>query len=113
MYKILDIFSGAGGFSLGFSKIEEFSIELSIDNNHKLSETYTKNFPKITHLNRDILSFTDEEIQKLKQKTGFDIIIGGPPCQGFSIAGNIGRTCVLDKRNDLLLGYLNFVKIID
>lgn len=112
MYNILDLFSGAGGFSLGFSQIDDFNIRISIDNNTKLSETYIKNFTDVHHLDRDILSFSDDEILTLNNQHHFDIIIGGPPCQGFSIAGNIGRIEKDDSRNNLFLGYVNFVKII-
>ena len=109
---VLDLFSGAGGFTLGFSRETEFDIKVSIDLDKKLSLTYVKNFPRVEHFNRDILSFSDEEISKLKDKYKFEVIIGGPPCQGFSLAGNIGRTEIKDKRNDLFRGYLNFVRII-
>ena len=109
---VLDLFSGAGGFSLGFSKEKVFDIKASIDFDEKLSLTYIKNFPKVEHFNRDILTFTYEEIEKLNSKYKFDVIIGGPPCQGFSLAGNIGRYEIEDKRNDLFKGYLRFVKII-
>ncbi|RAX58328.1 DNA (cytosine-5-)-methyltransferase [Helicobacter monodelphidis] len=110
--RILDLFSGAGGFSLGFSQVEQCNILLSIDNNQKLSETYCKNFPHIQHLDRDISSFTSEEIQELQNTYHFNVIIGGPPCQGFSLAGKIGRREIKDSRNDLFLSYLEFVKII-
>lgn len=109
---VLDLFSGAGGFSLGFSYEPEYDIKLSIDYDKKLSETYIKNFPKIKHLSRDILSFSEKEIEQLNKKYKFDVIIGGPPCQGFSIAGKIGRNELEDERNDLFKGYLSFVKII-
>lgn len=112
IYNVLDLFSGAGGLTLGFNMIEDFKIKLSIDNNEKLSETYVKNFPEIKHLNRDINSFTDEEIEILQKKYKFDLIIGGPPCQGFSLAGKIGRKEIQDERNNLFLSYLKFVKII-
>lgn len=109
---VLDLFSGAGGFSLGFSKIDLFDIKTSIDFDEKLSVTYVKNFPNVNHLHRDILSFTDEEIKELHKINNYEVIIGGPPCQGFSIAGKIGRNEIKDERNDLFLGYLRFVKII-
>lgn len=109
---VLDLFSGAGGFSLGFSKVNGFDIKTSIDFDEKLSETYVKNFPNVEHFNRDILSFSDKEIKELNKKYQYDIIIGGPPCQGFSLAGNIGRMEVKDNRNDLFKGYLKFVQII-
>lgn len=111
-YNILDLFSGAGGLSLGFSQEDEYDIKVSIDYDDKLSLTYIENFPSVKHLSRDILSFSDKEIRELNKKYNFEIIIGGPPCQGFSLAGNIGRTEKKDKRNDLFIGYLKFVRII-
>lgn len=111
-YNVVDLFSGAGGFSLGFKNSGYFNILLSIDNNINLSETYEKNFKDVQHLVRDILSFTEEEIKKIVENKTIDVIIGGPPCQGFSLAGNIGRLEQSDDRNKLFLGYINFVKII-
>lgn len=111
-YEVLDLFSGAGGFSLGFSWNQAFKVGLSIDNNAKLAETYVKNFSDVEHLNRDILSFSEKEIERIAQKHHFDVIIGGPPCQGFSIAGRIGREELEDERNNLFVGYLKFVKVI-
>lgn len=111
-YKVLDLFSGAGGFSLGFLQEGHFEIMLSVDNNPKLSQSYAKNFPKISHINQDITTFTEEAIQKLQQQYNFDVIIGGPPCQGFSLAGKIGRKQSKDTRNNLFLAYLDFVRII-
>ncbi|EAJ7154647.1 DNA (cytosine-5-)-methyltransferase [Campylobacter jejuni] len=111
-YNTLDLFSGAGGFSLGFLKSGAFNILLSIDNNPKLSISYEKNFDFIKHINRDILSFSDKDIQKLQQKYNFEVIIGGPPCQGFSLAGKIGRKELQDDRNKLFLAYLKFIKNI-
>ena len=110
-YNVLDLFSGAGGFTLGFLK-EKFNVLLSIDNNPQLSITYVKNFPNIKHLQRDIVSFDEQEILALQNKYNFDVIIGGPPCQGFSLAGKIGRQELQDERNNLFLSYLDFVRII-
>lgn len=78
-----------------------FDIRLSIDNNPKLSITYIKNFPTVEHINKDITTFLEREILELKNKYNFDIIIGGPPCQGFSLAGKIGRMEKDDERNSL------------
>lgn len=111
-FNVLDLFSGAGGMSLGFSQEKEFNIKVSIDFNEKLSETYIKNFPNVEHFNRDILSFSDNEIREMNKKYNFEVIIGGPPCQGFSIAGHIGRKEKKDDRNNLFMGYVKFVKII-
>ena len=98
-YNVIDLFSGAGGFSLGFKSSGYFNILLSIDNNKSLSETYERNFKDVRHLTRDILSFDKNEIKELIKDKVIDVIIGGPPCQGFSIAGNIGRLEKNDERN--------------
>lgn len=111
-YNTLDLFSGAGGFSLGFLKNGAFNIRLSIDNNPKLSLSYEKNFNFIKHINRDVLSFNDKDIQELQRKYNFEVIIGGPPCQGFSLAGKIGRMQLQDDRNKLFLAYLKFIQNI-
>lgn len=111
-FAVLDLFSGAGGFTLGFAMEDIFDVKVSIDIDEKLSETYTKNFPTIKHICRDILSFNDTEIKELNKLYKFDVIIGGPPCQGFSLAGNVGRTQKKDSRNELFLGYLKFVNLI-
>ena len=108
----MDLFSGAGGFSLGFLQERHFEILLSIDNNPKFSQSYIKNFPHTAHLQKDISTFDEIEIKKIHDKYNFEVIIGGPPCQGFSLAGKIGRKEFKDNRNDLFLSYLKFVKII-
>lgn len=111
-YRVLDLFSGAGGFSLGFLQEGHFSVLLSIDNNLKLAQSYIKNFPNVKHLSQDITTFTKEKIKELHNVYNFDVIIGGPPCQGFSLAGRIGRKQSKDERNDLFFSYLKFVDII-
>lgn len=112
-YNVIDLFSGAGGFSLGFKNTGYYNIVLSIDNNEKLSKTYEKNFKDVKHLTRDILSFNKKEIKDLIGEQEIDVIIGGPPCQGFSLAGNIGRMGKNDDRNKLFLGYLKFVRTVN
>lgn len=111
-YKVLDLFSGAGGFSLGFLQENHFDILLSIDNNPKLSQSYIKNFSHIKHLQKDISEFSESDIKQMQNKYKFEVIIGGPPCQGFSLAGKLGRQEINDDRNDLFLSYLKFVKTI-
>lgn len=111
-YACLDLFSGAGGMALGFSSVKCFNILLSIDNNKKFSQTYIHNFKETEHIDRDITSFSEDEIKGINKKYDIDVIIGGPPCQGFSLAGNIGRLEKKDSRNLLFLSYIKFVKNI-
>ena len=105
----IDLFCGAGGFSLGFDKAG-FRNVFSVDIEKEFCKTYKKNFPTHTLVTQDITKLSDEEIKSLAIGNDVDVIIGGPPCQGFSIAGNIGRKFVDDPRNKL---FKEFVRVVD
>jgi len=107
----IDLFSGAGGFSLGFDK-ENFHNIFSIDIENNFCKTYKQNFPKHQLIEKDITKFTNSEIQTILNKRKVDVIIGGPPCQGFSIAGNIGRKFIDDERNHLFKEFARVVKVV-
>ena len=94
MLSVSDFFCGCGGLSQGF-KEAGFSIKTGIDFNKSFLETYAHNFPGTKVLNLDL-----GNNEFLKQISYSDIIIGGPPCQGFSLTGprNID-----DPRNQLYL----------
>lgn len=111
-YKYIDLFAGAGGMSLGFSQ-EGFENILAIEIDSYASKTYKKNFPNHKLLEKNICLITDDEIKQIKYSSGVDIIIGGPPCQGFSMAGNIGRKFIDDDRNKLFKEFVRFVSIIE
>lgn len=106
----IDLFCGAGGLSYGFS-LAGFETVFAVEYNTIYGETYHKNFPNVDLHIGDIQDIPNTFIEKLKNKK-IDIIIGGPPCQGFSLAGNIGRLFLDDKRNHLFLEYVRFVEII-
>jgi DNA (cytosine-5)-methyltransferase 1 len=94
MLSVSDFFCGCGGLSQGF-KEAGFSIKTGIDFNKSFLETYAHNFPGTKVLNLDL-----GNNEFLKEISYSDIIIGGPPCQGFSLTGprNID-----DPRNQLYL----------
>ena len=99
----ISLFSGAGGCSYGF-KEAGYSILYANDNDSSAVETYKKNFPTTLCEMGDIseLNFT-ELMKKLGIRKGeLDILIGGPPCQGFSTAGTRFWD---DPRNYLLKKY--------
>jgi DNA (cytosine-5)-methyltransferase 1 len=102
--KILDLFAGCGGFSLGF-QMENFKSCLAIEIDLWASETYSYNHPKIPVLTKDIRKI---DPKKLNLKN-IDGIIGGPPCQGFSLSGNRDTK---DPRNSLFVDFVRFVKIL-
>lgn len=107
-HKALSLFSGCGGMSLGFSwagyKVMGF---LELDEG--LRSIYSVNFPHAAEIGGDISNFTKGLIEDTARNIGpVDLIIGGPPCQGFSLAG---RRSVYDHRNTLFLDYLRFVDV--
>lgn len=109
-YNVIDLFSGAGGLSLGFEKIG-FENVFSVDFMKDYCDTYRINFPNHKLIQKDISELSDEEIKKLTQNKDVDVVVGGPPCQGFSMAGNIGRTFVNDPRNHLFKEFARVVSL--
>jgi DNA (cytosine-5)-methyltransferase 1 len=100
--KVVDLFSGAGGLTLGFNG-SEFEILFGVEHDKWAAETYSANF-KHPMLNEDIRTLNADT---LVEKYGrADIVIGGPPCQGFSMAG---KRNTKDPRNSLFMDYLRFV----
>ena len=107
----IDLFSGAGGMSLGFDQVG-FNNIFSIDIEPRFCETYKTNFPKHNLIQKDISKLSNEEIKSLIGNQIIDVIIGGPPCQGFSMAGNIGRKFIDDSRNQLFKEFARIVEIV-
>jgi len=102
--KVIDLFAGAGGFSEGF-KQAGCDITGFVEYWKPAIETYKKNFPEAELIGQDIAAISDERIKEFEA----DIIIGGPPCQGFSMAGKRNSQ---DKRNTLFEHYLHFVELL-
>ena len=109
-YTYIDLFCGAGGFSHGFDSIG-FKNIFSNDYEDSFCKTYAANFPKHKLIKKKIEKLERTEILKLIGNIKVDVVIGGPPCQGFSIAGNIGRKFVDDPRNYLFREFIKVVKI--
>ena len=104
-YTFIDLFSGCGGLSLGFEQAG-FTGLLAIDNWQDALDTYLYNRPNAKTLCGD-LSILDP--MKLKEQYNIDevdVIIGGPPCQGFSVAG---KRIIDDIRNTLYKSFVRFV----
>lgn len=107
----IDLFSGAGGFSLGFDRAN-FKNIFSVDIESEFCKTYKTNFPTHHLITKDICDLKEKEIKEIIGNTEVDVIIGGPPCQGFSMAGNIGRRFIDDPRNNLFREYARIVSIV-
>lgn len=108
-YTVLDLFCGCGGISLGF-QLAGFDIIGGVDNNEYATKTFAHNFRKATVLCTDITSITNEQI--IDKYRNVDIIVGGPPCQGFSSANRWQKESD-DPRNKLFFEYLRFVKVLN
>jgi DNA (cytosine-5)-methyltransferase 1 len=106
-YNVIDLFCGCGGFSKGFQQAG-FRICFGIDLWNDATTTYKHNFSDAVTLNEDITKVTGDEIIKQIgiRKDDVDVIIGGPPCQGFSVSG---KRLLDDPRNEL---YKSFVSIV-
>lgn len=115
-YKVIDLFSGAGGFLLGFEK-EGFEIVLSTDFDEDCEKVHKTNRPQIPFLKADIRTLTNEQIDEYLNDQEIDVLIGGPPCQGFSTIGNRvssdpERRTKYDPRNDLFKEYIRILNHI-
>jgi DNA (cytosine-5)-methyltransferase 1 len=108
MLKILDLFAGAGGLSLGFTQTGEFKIIAAAEINKYAQQTYLKNHGDISMIS-DVVGFN---FSKLKEDAeGIDVVIGGPPCQGFSNA-NRQKSSLVCQNNSLVKEYFRAIKEI-
>lgn len=105
---IISLFTGAGGLDIGFIEAGYTEI-LASDIMPQAKESYNTNYPKTTFLLKDICQVTTEEIKQLTKKQNVDVIIGGPPCQGFS---NMGNKNSADPRNMLFENYVRLVNAL-
>ncbi len=110
-YRILDLFCGAGGMSYGMHQNEHFTTKVALDINEKLAQTFRNNIPDAELVIGDI---RDNAIKKrivdLSIKNKVNMIVGGPPCQGFSLKGK--KMGLDDPRNFLFIEYLHLVRDI-
>lgn len=108
-YKVIDLFSGAGGLSKGFLDAG-YDIKLGIDFDEKALLTFSKNHGDTKALKLDLFDLNNINIIKKKfeeKNDKLDVLIGGPPCQGFSLAGKREEN---DKRNKLYTAMLETAK---
>ena len=110
----LDLFCGCGGFSLGLTRAG-FRCLAAIDFNEEAVTTFKANFPKeILALRKDLTTFTPAKLAAKLGVNSVDVIVGGPPCQGFSTvrqvdAANHGSRVRKDKRRYLFRASLDYV----
>jgi len=110
-YKVIDLFSGAGGFGLGF-KMAGYDLCLSLELDKWATDTlYENNEDGMIILQKDIRKYkTRKDILETCEKIP-DVVIGGPPCQGFSNAGSFKRKSD-DPRNSLFKDFAKWVQYL-
>ena len=107
-YTSIDLFSGCGGLTKGFELAGIKSIFAS-DIDENCEKTFTRNFPQTPFICKDITEIEKEEIDAILNGQKPDIIIGGPPCQGFSLANKRRNKVADDPRNKLFYGFVKFI----
>lgn len=106
---VIDLFSGAGGLSLGFMQ-DGYIVKKAVEFDSSIANTYEKNHPEVDMIVDDIKNIDQSGLFK---KGDANVIIGGPPCQGFSMAGaRIRNDFMDDPRNYLFKHYFNVVKTV-
>ena len=112
--KFIDVFSGCGGLSYG---LEMAGLEClaAVDFNKIAIETFNLNHVHPVGLKRDLTQFEPEELAEIMGTNEIDLVVGGPPCQGFSTArtqggANFGKEFVDDPRRDLYKRFLKHVE---
>lgn len=104
--RVIDLFAGVGGLSYGFS-MSNFDIVFAVEHDKEIANTFKKNHPDTDVFSDDIETL---DVNKLSERyKNIDVVIGGPPCQGFSQKGK--RLSLNDDRNYLFKHFIEFVKV--
>ncbi len=108
-FNVLDLFCGCGGLSCGLDQVDGIQTRVALDFEPKAIMTFQKNFPQTKCICGNIC---DENIKRQvieeSIKSNVNMVVGGPPCQGFSLKGkNLG---LKDPRNFLFMEYVDIVK---
>lgn len=113
-FRVVDLFSGAGGFGLGFELTDAFNVVCSIEKDKWAADTLRFN-AKANHkvIEADIRNFTTHNSIKKLCNISPDVVIGGPPCQGFSIQGPAHKKDPNDPRNSLFQYFARWVEILE
>lgn len=108
-FRILDLFCGAGGLSWGLDKNPYFTTTVALDFDEKAAETFKRNMPYAEVIVGDITNpHIKDQVVSLAEKTGVNMLVGGPPCQGYSMKGK--KLGLQDPRNFLFREYLDLVE---
>ena len=105
-YSLVDLFAGAGGLSYGFLQTDKFSVKAAFELNPNARQTYQRNHGDHVAMYSDVENALSETIRaELGQ---IDVVIGGPPCQGFSSA-NRQKNHAISQNNSLVKKFVQAV----
>src|SRR5437660_2633267 len=109
--KVADLFCGTGGFSYGFSYFEQFEVVLGIDIKQASIETFAANHHRSLSICQDIKQLRVREVAERLElgPSEIDVVIAGPPCQGFSSIRPYRSINENDERNNLFEQLVIFV----
>lgn len=105
-YSVVDLFAGAGGLSLGFTQTGKYEIKVAFEKEPHMQATYRRNHPTV-ELQGDVCGADYEDIQR--RYGAIDVVIGGPPCQGFSNA-NRQKNHAISQNNMLVKQYIRAIR---
>ena len=110
--KVLDLFSGVGGLSYGFSQDNCFNILAANEVLPNMAKAYQLNHPNVKMYCKDVKYFGIQDLENdfNTKKGDIDIIIGGPPCQAYS---TVGKRLIDDPRGKLFQEYYRILKEIE
>ncbi|MDR0314108.1 MAG: DNA cytosine methyltransferase [Treponema sp.] len=111
MLTAIDLFAGAGGFSEGF-RMEGFHILAANDLDKNAADTYKQNHPEVQFLDGPIQDIDGQDLLKVTgiKKEELDVLIGGPPCQAFSVYNH--QRGFHDERSGLFREYIRIVEAL-
>lgn len=107
-YTFVDLFCGCGGFSHGLERAGLKCI-LGVDSDRDAIKTFKKNHKEALAYHGDIRGLDNSSLVKMIGDRRVDLVVGGPPCQGFS---TIGKGNVFDPRNFLFMEFLRAVELL-
>lgn len=116
-YTLIDVFSGIGGFHNGFLNTNCFEMLLAADFNQDCEIFHKINHPELPFEKIDLSKIDEKQYWEEKGIAEVDVLIGGPPCQGFSTIGNRASSNSqkrekYDIRNNLIGHFINHVRVL-
>ncbi|OQB14959.1 MAG: Modification methylase HaeIII [Firmicutes bacterium ADurb.Bin193] len=107
--RVVELFSGVGGLSYGFSKNIAFEILAANEIEKDIAIAYSLNYPNVKMINKDICDVELEDFSDIVKSGNIDLVIGGPPCQSYSTLGKRR----MDERANLFKQYKRLLHMLN